>query len=508
MADYIKDTAIRVTISDQTQAGAAKVEQSTRKLANSVGTFVSDKAGKAMSQFNEKTEKGRQLINAFGTAVGGASGQLSGFAANAVYYSGTIGYVIGRFSAWELAIMGTIAAVGALTVAIFSESEAEKQWREHIEKETKATEKLNEELRKLAQQKKETAYGISKSAKLTSEAANKLFVATARVEEYKRKYNEAVRAAQGRTWTAPVIEAKKRLDAAFRLQDQAQTLLDQAKKQQEKLRQLELANKQVETITPEGEGKPKAEGARKPNTRAQDIAQEMAGYQMMNDAIKGFELFQAQQEKKKQLLLQSIDEQAAINQAKIDLEQQMEDKNYQIFEYYAQKRNEQLQYEQDMRKTIWQTGIQGAEAMGQMAVAMIKNEKVRLRVQATFEALMAGIKAARENAEAEAALASKDYAGAALHYKAMASYIMTAALAGARAAGFGGGGSAGGGGYSGFSSSGPDLGQQQEGGGRSTTIIIQGHLLTGSNAGDTIRQLISASEDQENPGRDRTEVDI
>jgi hypothetical protein len=65
------------------------------------------KMGMAMSAFNEKTEKGRQLMTAFGGSLGAAGGQ-------ATYYAGTLSYVIGRFSKAELATMGLIGGLVAI----------------------------------------------------------------------------------------------------------------------------------------------------------------------------------------------------------------------------------------------------------------------------------------------------------------------------------------------------------------------------------------------------------
>ncbi len=58
-----------------------KVEAAAAQMANKTGSLVNKKMGAAMGQFNEKTEKGRQLLTTFGGAVGGAAG-------NVVYYAG------------------------------------------------------------------------------------------------------------------------------------------------------------------------------------------------------------------------------------------------------------------------------------------------------------------------------------------------------------------------------------------------------------------------------------
>lgn len=85
---------------------AAAGKQSLEKKKHMAGL------GQAMSQFNEKTEKGRQVLTAFGGALGESGGQV-------VYYAGTLSYMVGRFTLAEAAIMGGIAAFTMLGIGLY-----------------------------------------------------------------------------------------------------------------------------------------------------------------------------------------------------------------------------------------------------------------------------------------------------------------------------------------------------------------------------------------------------
>ncbi len=108
----------------------AKLKGAAQKTGQAMGGMVGENTGRAMSQFNEKTEKGRQLLTAFGGAAGGAAG-------NIVYYTGTLSYVIGRFSKMELGLMTVIAGLGALAYALLKATPEEIAWKKRTEEHTK-----------------------------------------------------------------------------------------------------------------------------------------------------------------------------------------------------------------------------------------------------------------------------------------------------------------------------------------------------------------------------------
>lgn len=139
MADTIKEAQVKITASDQTKAGTDSVKRNLKGVGKAAQQtqqkmqgFVSEQTGRNLSQFNEKTEKGRQLLTAFGGAVGGAAGSV-------VFYAGSISYVIGRFSLLELGVMAGIAAIGGLAWAISSSLPDIESLGDRIERTAKST---------------------------------------------------------------------------------------------------------------------------------------------------------------------------------------------------------------------------------------------------------------------------------------------------------------------------------------------------------------------------------
>jgi hypothetical protein len=90
---------------DMLEQRLGKAGTSAKKAGNEFEGLVGEQTGKKLGRFNERTEKGRQLLVAFGGAAGGAAGNL-------VYYGGTLSSVVGTFSKFEIGVMGAVAAVG------------------------------------------------------------------------------------------------------------------------------------------------------------------------------------------------------------------------------------------------------------------------------------------------------------------------------------------------------------------------------------------------------------
>ena len=111
---------------DQTQAGLSDLQRrlatleqrlaATGAAADKAGKqvsqgIVSERVGKGLTAFNEKSERARSLMVVFGGAIGGAAGEV-------VFLAGSIGAVVGGFTALQLAAAATIGAVAALGIGI------------------------------------------------------------------------------------------------------------------------------------------------------------------------------------------------------------------------------------------------------------------------------------------------------------------------------------------------------------------------------------------------------
>jgi hypothetical protein len=101
---------------DMLEQRLGKTGTSAKKASGEFEGLVGEQTGKKLGRFNERTEKGRQLLVAFGGAAGGAAGQV-------VYYGGTLASVVGTFSKFELGVMGGVAAVAALGWALINKAQ-------------------------------------------------------------------------------------------------------------------------------------------------------------------------------------------------------------------------------------------------------------------------------------------------------------------------------------------------------------------------------------------------
>lgn len=185
--EVTKNVVFTAKMRDDTKAGFDKVKRNARaaskEMAKASGAMVSEKAGRAMSQFNEKTEKGRQLLTAFGGAVGGAAG-------NVVYYGGTLSYVIGRFSVWELAIMGVVAVIGGLIYIITRASKQEKIWASRIKESRKQLDQLHRSVTDFLESERQQAEGWSRQDVHLAKVNAQMRVQTARLKEFGKEYQK------------------------------------------------------------------------------------------------------------------------------------------------------------------------------------------------------------------------------------------------------------------------------------------------------------------------------
>jgi hypothetical protein len=151
---------------DMLEQRLGKAGTSAKKAGNEFEGLVGEQTGKKLGRFNERTEKGRQLLVAFGGAAGGAAGQV-------VYYGGTLASVVGTFSKFEIGVMGGVAAVSALGWALINKA------MEPARKAKEGMEALNKELGEYiekAEKASETIFlsTLSDQEKLTRETRSQL----------------------------------------------------------------------------------------------------------------------------------------------------------------------------------------------------------------------------------------------------------------------------------------------------------------------------------------------
>jgi len=252
----VADKEIKVKLSYDGKEGeqAAKksmgnIKDTTEDVAKKTGTLVNEKMGRAMSQFNEKTEKGRQVLTAFGGAVGGVAGQVT-------YYAGTFSYIIGRFNLMEMAVMGVTAVLGGMAYAFLQVDKRAKAAAEELRKHRKALSELNEKLLEAellasgltsAEVSFEMAYAEYQAVETFAEEARK------KVEELKQRVKEGKdftadeleEAIDRRSyWNRQLLESEKKAELAQAKVDAGRL----AKRREQIKREAELEKKRAEAL--------------------------------------------------------------------------------------------------------------------------------------------------------------------------------------------------------------------------------------------------------------------
>jgi len=113
------DTSVTVrgqwvdNISAPAKQSAQNVKQATSSMSSGMSRtgIVSDKTGKAMTRFNEKTERVRQVMMMTGSTMGGVAGQAS-------YMAGSLGAVVGGMKKTEMAAAGMIVVLAGVAYGV------------------------------------------------------------------------------------------------------------------------------------------------------------------------------------------------------------------------------------------------------------------------------------------------------------------------------------------------------------------------------------------------------
>lgn len=220
-SDVVNEVITKLTADDKTKQGVdsaknniSSLGDTAKKTGEKMSGFVSEQTGRNLSQFNEKTEKGRQLLTAFGGAVGGAAG-------NVVYYTGTLSYVVGRFSALELAAMGVLAVIGGLAWAFTRASEEEEKAARTMKFHGETMKGLREEIKRVVEANRDQMDGYDAIGKATAKAKDLHEVYAVAFESYTKQLKSF-------DFQEHSVSEYNALKAVV---ERAKTLRDEAKKQ-------------------------------------------------------------------------------------------------------------------------------------------------------------------------------------------------------------------------------------------------------------------------------------
>jgi hypothetical protein len=531
MADYIDDTKIRVQFEDDTRKGARSVEQSSRRMSKRVQketekvgkatqTFVGQRAGKAMSQFNEKTEKGRQLLNTFGGAMGGVGGE-------AVYYSGTLSYVVGMFSKLEMGIMGAIAAIGAFGYAVYDSVVGPiNDATEAMEKQNKAAQDMIETTRDYVQGLVDERAGVTESAKKQRELRAEIVEQQMQMQKLVKVIEDAAKKPPQERGLAVIFgdlgSANEELYESHVRTLQLRALIQDLQREQ----QIAARNQSMSVL---GEFVGSAVRILEESQQTIAKAQKRAAKEWRSQFSMGPSKMDAQVDAYRDHLTELEEAKRRHNERMIQLEFQLDrqiwtrqlenERRRQHFADQAvrieQQRLERERQIEENRREMLDASLQaaqyGADIMSEVAGAVIKSESARMRIEAIYQAITDGLKAAHHTAEAVGAFASYRYAQGAMHAMAATLYTVSATLAAAKAGGAvsvpSGGGAGGaiasrGGGTGDMFRGREDEGREET---RQTTIIIEGPVGDRETA-EWVYNRFQSAMDRRDPGRTRSEV--
>jgi len=480
------------------QATAGKVTRAAGTMANKTSSLVNKKMGMAMSQFNEKTEKGRQLLTTFGGAVGGAAG-------NIVYYTGTLSYVIGRFSVWELGIMGVVAAIGGLVYVLTRESAEEKEWAARLDVSRAALDKMTTSVNDFVAAQNQQLEGWS-------QAEVKLAAVNDEMDTQHRNYDRAI--ADIKKWKdeAPAIDVLENQFPAHLVIAYYESLIGMGKALEAttKLHEIDAAIKE-KNFQKELDRQNEAEKKDKPKGKKKDTYEELTGapgiYGLAPDAIRQAIAFQAQviaaeTEYQSIRLLQDLkDKEENEKQAILDAELDWEQRRLRaILEIREQEQEKKLALEretEDAKNDIMMDGIDIFEELGSL---MASSEEANTAVRVAAIMARAGWRMYEEIAEGVATSVTQPWV-AASHFTAAALFgALAAGDVAAAVSGGGGGGGASSSSRAGLQGEREPLDTTEE---RTTTIVVN---LGGKEVGRAVYDAYEGHKDDLNPNRKKKVV--
>lgn len=542
MATRLGKVGFRVYVKDATKEGLDSVKTNVKTAATEAGgamsQLVPEKTGKALTRLNEKTEKARQLMTAFGGEVGQVAGTVT-------FYGGTIASVVGGFNKFELGAIAAVGAVVSLGFALYKMAtgplddaikkldEAKKSADEMISSWDSAVtatldaalglDKWGQEARKLRADKREledsvrkvtvemdkmvTAAGdlgiVSAEVVKTSTAYKKLNadladakfrisdinhelstgITTIRaVEAAERKKNEAARSAdkaredRSRKWQA----FQKSQDAANLKALQAGAALD------EKITKDQEAARLKDFI--EGQ-KFDAAIIKSQNDREAAVAGNLENWLAL----------------KEQLEEAAFTRRVAITNRLAAYDARMAAEALRRTEANERRKREAIKRSLQFAATVSDQAVQMADMFDLFGVASAKSEEERAKAEGKRLAVVNAIKAATEIAESVAAYARLDPLGGTLHALAATLYGAAAVKAGMAA----GGGAAAGGAAAGAASErtrfregeAPGTAERATEAARGVVVInVYGHQVFGSDSGRFFDREIESYRSHQYPG--------
>lgn len=490
-----KNVNINLNVRDRTKAGLQKTKQNVKRAAEEVGRstsmMVSDATGRKLTQFNERTERMRQVLMLSGNAAGTAAAQIT-------YYGGSVSYLIGRLGPLEWAIMGVGGALALLGATLLKETEAEKAWKKALEDHKKALKETEDATKSLRGAEERRMLGLESdreyqehlARKRWDEAKNTLAVQERAIEQAK----QAVDKGEASITASEMREQIKRRNILRKRVDEQKTAYEEMRAAGKAFFDWEV--RQAEIAAMEEEAAATAKGAKGPKETDWSMVRDWVAPEI--ELVFGMpmpagtwdrlltDMAIKQGEVKALTVEQQLDNQMAVQE------------NLQRFEMAERERVEIERRSLEASRKLAQKRVEIGEnvvgIMSGLGELMAQNEEQRQAAEVAGIIFHAGFKVTEEIAKAFGSY--PDVAGMIAHGTAAANYAILAG-ANVKSAMSSGGGGIGGGSERGM---GQEWRPQEK---KELTIIVN---LGGHEAGRAVAQTLEDYNNGRNPAGRRDKL--
>ena len=562
MADQDKTTNVHIRIKDQQAKSAVRnlgralssagrqadkaAKTGVRNLGNAIRDaarqaqhmdkhFVTADMSRRMKSFNEKTEKGRQLMVAMGGVAGAAGGAMASASGAATYYAGTILYVVGAFEKLDLIIMasiGTLVALGVgLSKLMFGPLDATI---ERVEKATKAVNEMAKANNQVARDAIANAAGMSSLDRKRIASNQTMIDLENNLNQLRRERNDLIESGgyANRLHAASIAEKIKVAQRAYdegkrsieqlKEADRVERAVAQRRERDQKEERDREAARENRTRLIEGQRRKRRQLIEGQRREQEAIAQDIRNKQIA-DAFLQVELewqaFLRNEDRKRAQLaesqaaaIESFDLAAKQRQRIMDREAEFEDRWY---EDQNRRMEAAARQERAVAQQRMEYASMGATAFIDLAMAFAEGNLAAVGETLKGMAMEAVARAAWHGIMAIASVffaptETAKHATLAGMYAAFAATYGAAGTALSAAGGGGGGGGSAmaaaggpGGQASGYGTNAPGP-REQEDGGTKTVIYVSGSMIVGRDADREFHRGVHRWDRQQNPGGARS----
>jgi hypothetical protein len=432
---------------DKARGNTQRLGNSAQRAQQQFDGLVGEGTGRKLTRLNEKTEKARQLMGAFGGAVGGAAGQV-------VYYGGTISSIIGGFSRFELGAIGIVGAIAAIGVAMWNAANKEvEEFKKRFEETNKEIETTKESVEALLIAHRQSVAGLDQYQKKNEEVEGVISKLNMEIEDLTLAMRKAAKENNNFLATASdstilntylrqadatdelAVSYNKLVIARDGFIRQSKQLLD-ASDAEDNIRNERLVRESQERAAAEAEAKAKARRQKAAADRDASRKKWLADFKMDKDAaIKEIDQMNKNVEDVQDVSNRLFEEAMSGVDRMVEANQDRAETIMRNQEEFASILLKNASDQADETREQFEIGMQLTAAAAQtLATEGVHGLFAYLQGVLTSLAIESGVRALFETAMGLAAEASLQFGVAKVHFASAATFAKTAALAGAGAA--------------------------------------------------------------------------